>query len=49
MRAAEMAERAAIISTTRNEKAAQVVARPSPISLVMGGNVWRSSPRWGKH
>jgi hypothetical protein len=30
-------------STSCNEKAAQIIARPGPVPLVSGGNVWRSS------
>ena len=36
-------ERGRLIAFGSNEKAAQIIARPGPVPLVSGGNVWRSS------
>jgi hypothetical protein len=36
-------ERGRLIAFGNNEKAAQTIARPGPVPLVSGGNVWRSS------
>ena len=41
--AQETEGRSLIFLTSAKKKAAQIIARPGPVPLVVGGNVWRSS------